>query len=231
MLREAALISAAAAIFAQVALRPRPRGCELAPPNDRGSGLSVSMVDQPLLAVLTLRETWRRVRRRLRTGPLHRWRFAGSGPARLVIVPPNLRYGDPITAEAIYAGRFHFAGQLVEPGRSSIFETAPPSRAFAAELDGFGWLRHHAEVRRRPRRAERPQPRRRLHPPQGPHDRRSGLRAGGCGPPGDFLADLCRYPADGRGGRLLPPVHGEPRLPDPLPALDRARSRPTACRA
>ncbi|HEX2020923.1 MAG TPA: heparinase II/III family protein [Aurantimonas sp.] len=108
--------------------------------------MSTSLVDRPLLAVLTLREAWRRARRRLRTGPLHRWRFAGGTPDRLLVVPPNLRHGDPAVAEAIYGGRFHFAGQLLEPGRSSIFELALPSPTYAAELNGFEWLRHHAEA-------------------------------------------------------------------------------------
>ncbi|MBC6718447.1 heparinase II/III family protein [Aurantimonas sp. DM33-3] len=104
------------------------------------------MAGQPLLAVLTLREVWRRARRRLRTGPLHRWRFAGGRAGKLLVVPPSLRHGDPMIAEAIYAGRFFFAGQLLEPGRTSIFQATLPSEAYAAELHGFDWLRHHAEA-------------------------------------------------------------------------------------
>jgi len=106
--------------------------------------VSTSLVDKPLLAALMVQEIWRRVRRRLRTGPLHRWRFAGAVPTQLVVVPPSLRHGDPVIAEAIYGGRFHFAGQLVEPGEGSIFQATAPSAAFCAELHGFSWLRHHS---------------------------------------------------------------------------------------
>ncbi len=106
--------------------------------------MSTGLVDHPLLAVLTLREAWRRVRRRLHTGPIHRWRFAGGTSGKLIALPPNLRHGDPMIAEAIYAGRFHFAGQLLEPGRTSIFQSTPPSAAYSVELHGFDWLAHHA---------------------------------------------------------------------------------------
>ena len=91
-----------------------------------------------------MQEAWRRLRRRLRTGPLHRLRFIGTAPERLSVVPPTLHQGDPFVAEAIYAGRFHLAGRLVESGRTSIFQAAAPTEEFSAELHGFGWLRHHA---------------------------------------------------------------------------------------
>jgi len=101
-------------------------------------------MEKPLIAVLTLSEAWRRLRRRLRTGPIHYLRFVGGAPERLNVVPPSLRTGDPITAEAIYGGRFHLAGKLVEAGQDSIFRVASPSECFESELNGFSWLNHHA---------------------------------------------------------------------------------------
>ncbi|MEX6506085.1 heparinase II/III family protein [Jiella sp. M17.18] len=106
--------------------------------------MSQIVMDKPLLAALTLQEAWRRVRRRLRTGPIHRWRFAGAVPAQLLVIPPSLRHGDPLIAEAIYGGRFYFAGRLVELSEGSIFQVPTPSEGFAAKLHGFSWLRHHA---------------------------------------------------------------------------------------
>lgn len=104
----------------------------------------MSLADKPQIAVLTIQEAWRRLRRRLRNGPIHRLRFVGAAPERLAVVPPTLYQGDPFIAEAIYGGRFLLAGRLVEAGRGSIFQIAPPSPEFAAELHGFAWLAHHA---------------------------------------------------------------------------------------
>ena len=104
----------------------------------------MSLADKPQIAVLTIQEAWRRLRRRLRNGPIHRLRFAGAAPDRLAVVPPTLFQGDSFVAEAIYGGRFLLAGRLVEVGRGSIFQVLPPSLEFAAELHGFSWLSHHA---------------------------------------------------------------------------------------
>ncbi|WP_245396656.1 heparinase II/III family protein [Jiella sonneratiae] len=106
----------------------------------------MSLADKPQIAVLTMQEAWRRLRRRLRNGPIHRLRFAGTAPERLAVVPPTLLQGDPFTAEAIYGGRFLLAGRLVEAGRASIFQVPPPTPEFSAELHGFSWLCHHAAV-------------------------------------------------------------------------------------
>ena len=65
------------------------------------SGVAAELADRPRLAALMISEAWRRVRRRLRIGPLHRWRFAGSAPDRLLVTPPELRRGDPIIAADI----------------------------------------------------------------------------------------------------------------------------------
>ena len=107
-------------------------------------GVSTALAENPQIAVLTMQEAWRRLRRRLRTGPLHSLRFVGSAPERLAVIPPTLHQGDPFVAEAIYAGRFHLAGRLVEAGRGSIFQAPSPSDEFSAELHSFFWLRHHA---------------------------------------------------------------------------------------
>ncbi len=48
--------------------------------------------------------------------------------------------GSPLRGARLIAGQFQFAGHLVEaPGRS-IWRIAAPSRAFAQEIHGFGWL-------------------------------------------------------------------------------------------
>ena len=65
-----------------------------------------------------------------------------GGPKRLLIAPQDIRTADPTMASDIYAGYFAFAGKMVNTHGRSPFETPPPSPAWAANLAGFGWLRH-----------------------------------------------------------------------------------------
>lgn len=73
----------------------------------------------PVLWGLAARQAWRRLRRRLRTGPVYRWRYTGRTPERVLIAPPDLRLADPEVAREIYHGRFLLAGQLIETGGQS----------------------------------------------------------------------------------------------------------------
>ncbi len=87
-----------------------------------------------------------RLTRRLRlgavSGPIGRLRLAGGGRSQLLIAPPDLRTADPTIAAEIYAGRFAFAGHVVEAGGKSPFDIGPPSEDWLRELYSFGWLRH-----------------------------------------------------------------------------------------
>lgn len=94
------------------------------------------------LVGFVLAATWRRLRYAFHADPLYSWRYAGRMPDRLLIAPTDLRTADPTIAHDIYAGRFVFAGEAVDVSGFSVFEVEPPSRAWAAGLHGFGWLRH-----------------------------------------------------------------------------------------
>jgi len=85
---------------------------------------------------------WRRARYDFHAGPFYRWRYFGQVPERLLIAPTDLRTADPTIAHDIYAGRYVFAGEVVDVSGFSVFEIEAPSRAWAAGLHGFGWLRH-----------------------------------------------------------------------------------------
>ncbi len=61
---------------------------------------------------------------------------------RLIIAPHDLRTTDATRAAEIYAGRFVFAGKIVNCHGRSIFDLEPPSEDWEAALLGFGWLRH-----------------------------------------------------------------------------------------
>jgi uncharacterized heparinase superfamily protein len=63
-------------------------------------------------------------------------------PTRLIFAPQDLRTADPTIATDIYSGFFAFAGRAITTSGRSPFAFAPPSRAWAESLYGFGWLRH-----------------------------------------------------------------------------------------
>jgi uncharacterized heparinase superfamily protein len=68
--------------------------------------------------------------------------FGPRVPQKLLIAPQDIRTSDPTIAADFYAGQLKLAGKLLETHGHSPFELKPPSEAFAAELHGFGWLRH-----------------------------------------------------------------------------------------
>ncbi len=87
-------------------------------------------------------EAWRRARRRLRSGPLYRWRFSGPTPERILIAPPDLRLADSTLMQEFYRGRFPLAGSVVETGGTSPFRAERVPAAWLEALHGFRWLRH-----------------------------------------------------------------------------------------
>ncbi len=92
--------------------------------------------------MLVAREVWRRTRRRLRAGPVYRWRYSGRTPERVLIAPPDLRLADPQIALEIYHGRYPFSGHMVETGGQSPFQVEVADRGWQKSLHGFRWLRH-----------------------------------------------------------------------------------------
>jgi uncharacterized heparinase superfamily protein len=108
--------------------------------------LTGGMAEQPRLWGLVAAEGWRRFRRRLRSGPIARWRFAGRAPDRILIAPPDLRNADLHIAQEFYAGRFYLAGTAVESRGSSPFSVDAPNDSWARALHDFQWLRHMREA-------------------------------------------------------------------------------------
>ncbi len=104
--------------------------------------MAIALSETPHLWGLAIAQAWRRFSRRLRMGPLYRWRFTGFTPERILIAPPDLRVADPQLAQEFYHGRFALAGRLVETGGLSPFAVIPPTPEWEAALHGFGWLRH-----------------------------------------------------------------------------------------
>ena len=94
------------------------------------------------LWTLVAKEFWRKTRRRLRAGPVYRWRYSGRTPERVLIAPPDLRLADPQIALEIYYGRYPLSGHMVETGGRSPFQLDVPNRGWQKSLHGFRWLRH-----------------------------------------------------------------------------------------
>jgi uncharacterized heparinase superfamily protein len=102
----------------------------------------IAPVDQLRLALHRAGRLTRKLRLGAVSGPIGRLRMAGGGRSQLLIAPPDLRTADPTIAVEIYAGRFAFAGHVVEVAGRSPFDIGPPSEDWLKELHSFGWLRH-----------------------------------------------------------------------------------------
>ncbi len=104
--------------------------------------MSIATGNTADLWALVAKELWRKTRRRLRGGPVYRWRFAGRTPERVLIAPPDLRLADQQIALEIYYGRYPFAGHMIETGGQSPFQISGANRDWERSLHSFRWLRH-----------------------------------------------------------------------------------------
>jgi uncharacterized heparinase superfamily protein len=104
--------------------------------------LAIAAGNTTRLWTLVVREFWRKTRRRLRAGPIYRWRYSGRTPERVLIAPPDLRLADTQIALEIYYGRFPLSGHMVETGGKSPFQLDVPNYGWQRTLHGFRWLRH-----------------------------------------------------------------------------------------
>lgn len=71
-----------------------------------------------------------------------RWRFGAPSAERLSILPQELRTADPTFADELHGGYLGLGGRSMPLGGRSPFALADGDTLFAAELHGFGWLRH-----------------------------------------------------------------------------------------
>ena len=102
----------------------------------------VSVANHAKLSWLLIRGAMRRLAGRINGHPFVRWPLIPRKADRLLIAPQDLRTADATRAGEIYAGRFAFAGKVAIGDGRSVFELEPSSEDWAAELLGFGWLRH-----------------------------------------------------------------------------------------
>lgn len=75
------------------------------------------------------------------------WRAGGGKAASGFVSQPEPRsIGHFARGKQLVAGNFLFAGHLVEAPGTFIWDITPPDTAFAAEVQGFGWLDDLAAV-------------------------------------------------------------------------------------
>src|SRR5215468_9727471 len=102
----------------------------------------VSVAQRRRISTLIMGRFARNALARASGGPLALSRLWPGRTDRLIIAPHDLRTADATRAAEIYAGRFVFAGKIVNCHGRSIFDLEPPSEDWEIALLGFGWLRH-----------------------------------------------------------------------------------------
>ena len=105
-------------------------------------GSRLTAREQIGLVALAVARARRGALARVRRSRLLRWRYRSPAADELSLAPPDLRAHDPSFADELAAGHFGVAGAVADLRGRSPFAVAPPSRAWARELHGFGWLRH-----------------------------------------------------------------------------------------
>jgi len=104
--------------------------------------MSVQISDQARLAAMAVNKAGRTALRLALKAPFSRWMAGVPTAYHLLILPQDLRTGDPSFAVELYDGYFGLAGSAAPIGSDSPFKILPPSVPWQRELYGFGWLRH-----------------------------------------------------------------------------------------
>ncbi len=104
--------------------------------------MSAQISDQARLAVLAVNRAGRSAVKLALQAPFSRWMAGVPTAYHLLILPQDLRTGDPSFAVELYDGYFGLAGAAAPVGSESPFNVTPPSLPWQKELYGFGWLRH-----------------------------------------------------------------------------------------
>jgi uncharacterized heparinase superfamily protein len=104
--------------------------------------MSPQISDQARLAALAINRAGRSALKLALKAPFSRWMAGIPAAYHLLILPQDLRTGDPSFAVELYDGYFGLAGAAAPVGSESPFKIMPPSIPWQKELYGFGWLRH-----------------------------------------------------------------------------------------
>ncbi|MGO8953477.1 MAG: heparinase II/III family protein [Rhodomicrobium sp.] len=104
--------------------------------------MSAQISDRARLAALAVNKAGRSALKLALKASFSRWMAGVPTAYHLLILPQDLRTGDPSFAVELYDGYFGLAGAAAPVGSESPFKVMPPSLPWQKELYGFGWLRH-----------------------------------------------------------------------------------------
>ena len=104
----------------------------------RGDRMRLALLPELIRAML--RQAMKPVLVVLRRSWPYRRLLKGKMPDRIVFQPFDAASRRLEDADALLKGRFRFAGEVLDVKEGSVFDTAPPSRAWAEGLHGFAWL-------------------------------------------------------------------------------------------
>jgi uncharacterized heparinase superfamily protein len=98
--------------------------------------------DQARMAALAVNKMGRSALKLALRSPFSRWMAGVPTAYHLLILPQDLRTGDPSFAVELYDGYFGLAGATSPIGSESPFHVLPPTVPWQKELYAFAWLRH-----------------------------------------------------------------------------------------
>src|ERR1041385_1566419 len=104
----------------------------------RGDRMRLALLPELIRAML--RQAMKPVLVVLRRSWPYRRLLKGKMPDRIVFQPFDAASRRLEDADALLKGRFRFAGEVLDVKEGSVFDKAPPSRAWAEGLHGFSWL-------------------------------------------------------------------------------------------
>src|SRR5690606_13221778 len=104
--------------------------------------MAETLTDQTRLAGIAVTRSLRSALRVVLRSPISRWAAGVPTAYHLLILPQDLRTGDPSFAVELYDGYFGLAGAVAPTGSESPFTIPPPTPSWQKELYAFSWLRH-----------------------------------------------------------------------------------------
>ncbi len=104
--------------------------------------MATSFTDNARLAAMAVNHAGRAAVKVALQSPVSRWMAGVPTAYHLLILPQDLRTGDPSFAVELQEGFFGLAGSTAPIGSESPFKVIPPTVAWHRELYAFSWLRH-----------------------------------------------------------------------------------------
>lgn len=104
--------------------------------------MNQTISEQARVAAIAATQVGRTAMKLALRSPMSRWVAGVPTAHHLLILPQDLRTGDPSFAVELYDGYFGLAGAAAPIGSESPFKVLPPTIAWQKELYAFAWLRH-----------------------------------------------------------------------------------------